>query len=151
MKFVFTTKLQTTIIAQAAAQAKGRENYLSLANAWRAGDGTEQEAIRNTFITLWIQGVVGCDNEQADIIRTAGKGRNTAINPAAIDAAVSAFRYNVITNGAVEQELVKEKPVSSADKGKAKKANAAEQACVAALISVCGSRARALEVLNAAK
>jgi hypothetical protein len=119
---------------------------LPIANAWRAADGTKQEAMCKGFMLLWIQGVVGCDEEQSEIILSAGKGKNK-INPAAIDAARAAFRYNVITNGVIEQ--VEVQPKAKASNHAPVKAASRAEAAIIALVMESMTKARALELLNA--
>lgn len=146
--FTFNAKQSALILTAAQASTKTRKEMLPIAHEWRAANGAKQEAMCKAYMVLWIQGYAHCDEEQAEIILSAGKGKHVAINPAAIDAARFAFRYNVIKNGVVEQEEVKvvkpssHKPVKAASKA---------EAAIIKLVMDSMSKARALELLAAIK
>lgn len=112
---------------------------------------------RKTMRTDWFRGyLIGYTNHTAKIVESILSG---GLSKARIDddcgdgvyeRCSKQFKYHVARDSAAKPAPAA-KSSDHTPKAKAKAATAAEAAMVAALISVCGSRARALEVLNAAK
>lgn len=142
------TATQTNAIANAAiASRTTRAANRPLANVWRAADGTTQESIRNSFLLVWIAADMQCDSDYAEIILSGGKGAK-AVDVGAVNRCMAGFRFHIITNGVIEQEEVQAKPKAS-NHVATKKVTSQEAAMLAAFLAVCGSKARALELLNA--
>ena len=145
--FTFTKTQTNAIMAAATASRTTRLANLPLAEVWRAADGATQEQIRTGFLLRWISADKQCDMEQAEIILSGGKGRNQ-VDAGAVDRSMAGFRFHIITNGRIEQV---EAPVKAKASNHAPvKASKAEAAIIALVLSSM-TKARALELLAAAK
>ena len=147
--FKFTETVCNSVRAIAKASRKSRADteamHLAYCNMTYA---TEQKEMETMFRVLWIQGDAETiiSEEEAEMILKAGKGAN-AIDAAAVDRSYTGFRHHLVRKDCTV-EVVSSSNHAPKAKATAKKITTQEQAMMTAFIAVCGSKARALELLS---